>query len=187
MIKGVIFDFFGVIFSDDYWQFVKQDRQTDTIFRDFTDEVNLGQIPWQAFVSKIAAATGKSLAEVNQMYESEKIDPRVTGMILELHKTYKTGLITNAHHEFIDEILERHDLSQIFDTTVVSSRLGIIKPNPSIFEFALDQLGIEASEAVYIDDLARHVSAAGELGMKTILFQDFEQCKRELDPILSAG
>lgn len=187
MIKAVIFDFFGVICSDDYWQFVKQDRQTDSVYRDYTDEVNLGQIPWQSFVQKIAETTGKSVADINKMYESEKIDPRVTGMINELHKNYKTALVTNAHHEFIDTILEENNLAQIFDAVVVSSRLGIVKPNPQIFKYALEKLDVEPSEAIYIDDLDRHVASAAELGLKTILFNDFEQCKADLDAILSSS
>jgi epoxide hydrolase-like predicted phosphatase len=186
VIKAVIFDFFGVICSDEYWQFVKQDRQTDAEYRDYTDEVNLGQIPWQSFVQKISQATGKSIDEVNHMYETERIDPRVTGLIHELHKSYKTGLITNAHHDFIDTILSENNLSQLFDVTVVSSRLGVIKPDPRIFEYTLDKLQIEPAEAVFIDDLDRHVSAARELGIQTVLFENFEQCKQELDTILSA-
>jgi epoxide hydrolase-like predicted phosphatase len=166
VIKAVIFDFFGVICSDEYWQFVKQDRQTDAEYRDYTDEVNLGQIPWQSFVQKISQATGKSIDEV--------------------HKSYKTGLITNAHHDFIDTILSENNLSQLFDVTVVSSRLGVIKPDPRIFEYTLDKLQIEPAEAVFIDDLDRHVSAARELGIQTVLFENFEQCKQELDTILSA-
>lgn len=184
MIKAVIFDFFGVICSDEYWQFVKQDRQIDSDYKDFTDEVNLGQIPWQVFVQNIAKETNKTVDEVNAMYESEKIDPRVTGLIHELHKSYKTALISNAHHDFIDRLLSEHDLRNLFDEIVVSSRLGIVKPNPLIFEHTLEKLGVEPSEAVYIDDLERHVGAARDLGLKTILFTDFEQCRQELTNIL---
>lgn len=187
MVKAVIFDFFGVICSDEYWQFVKQDRQADTEFREYTDEVNLGQIPWQAFVQKIANATGKTVDEVNRMYESERIDPRMTGLVHEVHKRYKTALLTNAHHEFIDSILSENKLDTIFDTVVVSSRLGIVKPDPRIFEYALGQLNIAADEAVYIDDLERHIDGAKAVGMKTVLFTNFEQCKTELDQILSSS
>jgi epoxide hydrolase-like predicted phosphatase len=187
VIKAVIFDFFGVICSDEYWQFVKQDRQSDNLFRDYTDEVNLGDIPWQAFVQKVAEATNTSVEEVNRMYETEKIDPRMIGLVHELHKTYKTALLTNAHHDFIDGILAEHKISPMFDEVVVSSRLGIVKPNPMIFEYALERLGVGAYEAVYIDDLERHAGAAKELGMHTILFEDFEQCKQELDAILSGS
>ena len=187
MIKAVIFDFFGVICSDEYWQFARQDGHADVVFKDYSEEVNLGQIPWQVFVQKIAEATGKTIVEVNQMYESEKIDPRVTGLIHELHKNYKTALISNAHHEFIDTLFAQSNLTQIFDEVVVSSRLGIVKPDPRIFEYTLEKLKILASEAVFIDDLERHTVSAAGLGMKTIVFENFDQCRIELDTILSSS
>jgi epoxide hydrolase-like predicted phosphatase len=136
-------------------------------------------------VQKIAVATDKTVEEVNRMYETEKIDPRVTGLIHEIHQNYKTALLTNAHHEFIDDILQDNNLSQIFDEVVVSSRIGIVKPDPRIFAYVLNKLGIEANDAVYIDDLERHVSAASDLGMEALLFQNFEQCKQDLDRVLS--
>lgn len=187
MIKAVIFDFFGVICSDEYWQFVKEDRQEDSEYRAYTDEVNLGQIPWQVFVHKVADATGRTVQDVNKMYEAEKVDPRMVGLIHEIHESYKTALVTNAHHDFIDNLLAKYDLGDIFNELIVSSRLGIVKPNPQIFEYALEKLNVAASESIYIDDLQRHVDSAKALGMQAILFENFEQCKRDLDAFLTAG
>ncbi len=185
MIKAIIFDFFGVICSDEYWRFVKLDRQTNSVFHEFADEVNLGDIPWQVFVQKIALATGSSVEKVNNMYEAEQLDPRVIGLIQELHKTYKIALLTNAHHDFIDEILKTNNLSRLFDEVIVSSRVGVIKPNPIIFEKALEKLGVLAEDVVYIDDLDRHVQAAKVVGMKSLQYISFEQCQHDLAKILS--
>lgn len=184
MIKAIIFDFFGVICSDDYWRYVRQDRHADTAYRAYADEVNLGEIPWQTFVHMVADALGSTVKDVNGMYESAKIDPRMVGLIHVLHKTYKTALLTNAHHDFIDEMLVRSDLATLFDETIVSSRLGIVKPNPAIFEHALTKLGITAQEAVYIDDLQQHVTAAKALGVHAILFRDFQSLQTDLARIL---
>lgn len=184
MIKAVIFDFFGVICSDEYWRFVKQDRQADTVFRDYTDEVNLGDISWSDFISKIADATHTSLEEVEKLYESEKIDPRMVQWISELHKDYKTGLITNAHSDFIDPILSKSHLGDHLDSVVVSSRAGVIKPDPAIFKTALKELDVKPEEAVFIDDLDRHVIAAQNIGMKAFRFADYKQAKGQLKAIL---
>lgn len=185
MIKAIIFDFFGVVCSDEYWQFVKADRQTDSVFREYADEVNSGEIDWKAFVEKIAAVTKTSAEEVGKMYESEHIDPRIVALIDSLRGKYKTALLTNAHHDFIDEILKKNHLRGLFDGVFVSSRLGVVKPDPRIFGHALNSLGIEPMEAVYIDDMERHVSSAAEVGMRAILYKDFAQMKRDLDKILA--
>lgn len=185
VIKAVIFDFFGVIISDEYWQLIQQDRQADSVFQDYSDDVNAGRIGWAEFVRKVADATGASIDEVNAMYASEQINPLVVGLLNKLRGDYKTGLITNAHHEHLVPLLEQHLLSDLFDTIVVSSELGIVKPNPAIFEHALDDLGIAPQEAIYIDDLERHVLAARALGMQAIQYHDFASLKRELDALLA--
>lgn len=184
-IKAIIFDFFGVLCADEYWRYVKSDRQTDGVFQEFADEVNLGEITWKSFVEKVAKMTGTSVDDVNRMYETEKIDPRMAGLIDTLHVTYKTALLSNAHHEFIDNLLEQNHLRQLFDEVIVSSRLGVVKPDPQIFKHALAKLGVEPADAVYIDDLERHVAAAESLGIRAILYRDFEQTKRELEAILA--
>jgi putative hydrolase of the HAD superfamily len=135
-------------------------------------------------VQKVATATSTSVVEVNKMYESERIDPRVVGLIHELKKRYKIGLLTNAHHDFIDGLLKSNHLLPLFDSVIVSSRVGVTKPNPAIFEIALEKLEVEPGEAVYIDDLERHASAASALGMQAILYQDFDQAKKALDSII---
>lgn len=185
MIRAVIFDYFGVISSDEYWKYVKHERWDDSIFQDFADDVNTGKVHWHEFVKTVASTTGTSVEKVNQMYASETINPLLVGFIHELHKNYKTGLITNANHEFIDHLLEKSHLGELFDSLVISSRVGIIKPDPRIFEYALKQLKVEPDETIYIDDSPRHAESAKTLGIHAILYQDFAQMKRDMDQILS--
>lgn len=185
MIKAVIFDFFGVICSDQYWRYVKADSQSAGTFRDYAEEVNLGEISWSDFVEKIAEATHTSVEEVKDLYKSERIDPRVVNWIADLHKTYKTGLITNAHHEFIDPLFEKSHLVKHLDSVIVSSRIGVIKPDPEIFKTCLGELGCEPGEAVFIDDLDRHVVAAQAVGMQAFRFDSYDQAKADLDALLN--
>ncbi len=48
-----------------------------------------------------------------------------------------------------------------------------------------NQLKVEPNECIYIDDSTKNISPAKEIGMKTILFKDFEQFKHELNLIFS--
>ena len=185
MIKAVIFDYFGVISSDDYWKFVRHGRGGKSQFRDYADAVNTGELHWQEFVQQVAKSTNTDITEVNKLYAAEQINPLVVGLIHELHKKYKTGLITNASHEFVDEIMDQNHMRDIFDSIVVSSRLGITKPDPRIFQYALKELKVQPEEAIYIDDLVRHVDAADTLGMHAFVFENFEQAKKRIQSILA--
>jgi putative hydrolase of the HAD superfamily len=60
----------------------------------------------------------------------------------------------------------------LFDVVVHSCTVGLRKPNPAIYEFALDALGIAAHEALYLDDFPAMAEAAAALGMVTVHVTD---------------
>lgn len=184
-IKAIIFDYFGVISSDEYWRFVKEDKNVSGEFHELASGVNLGKIHWDEFLKIVADKTAKPVEEVKRMYESELIQPNMVSLINKLHTMYKTALLSNAHHEFMDPIIEETHLKDLFDVIVISSQVGMTKPDPMIFHYTLKQLGAEPKEAVFIDDQTRHCEAARALGIKTILYRNFDQATRELQKILT--
>ncbi|MDB5160875.1 MAG: HAD-superfamily hydrolase, subfamily variant 3 [Candidatus Saccharibacteria bacterium] len=185
MIKAVIFDFFGVICSDEYWNFVKEDKNADGDFNKLSADLNLGHISWRDFVSEVAKDTGQDIAKVRQMYESQKVHPEMVAFIGKLHERYKTALISNASTEHLAPILEQGGLKKVFNEIIISSELGIAKPDPRIFQIALARLQVEPHEAVFIDDISRYIYAAKELGINTILYDNFGQMKTELVRLLT--
>ena len=59
--------------------------------------------------------------------------------------------------------------------------MQINKPDPEIYKIILDKVGVPASECVFIDDIQENLDVASKtFGMKTILYQSFEQMIREL-------
>ena len=67
-----------------------------------------------------------------------------------------------------------------FDGIVVSGREKLIKPDPRIFRLLLDRYGIDATHAVFIDDVAANTAAAAALGMRGIHFTGADGLRREL-------
>jgi epoxide hydrolase-like predicted phosphatase len=185
MIKAIIFDYFGVIFSDDYWRVVREDKNLGGSFHDLSNQVNLGEITWHEFVGTLSKKTGTPVSKINEMYEAERIDRRMVAYIAELHKNYKTALLTNAHHQFLEPVLEASHISSLFDNIVLSSKVGLVKPDPKIFEYTIQQLGVEPDEAVFIDDMVQNTNAANRLQIHSIVYDDFESCKKQLDNLLT--
>jgi HAD superfamily hydrolase (TIGR01509 family) len=54
------------------------------------------------------------------------------------------------------------------------------KPDAEIYLLALRQFGLEAADAIFVDDLVENVDAANDLGMTGILFQGAVDLRREL-------
>ena len=71
-----------------------------------------------------------------------------------------------------------------FDVIVESSRVGLRKPDPRIYELTLDQLGVAATDAVFLDDLGINLKPARQLGITTIKVVDPQAALRELERVL---
>lgn len=70
------------------------------------------------------------------------------------------------------------------ELVVESSKLGLRKPDPRIYEHTCAELGIEPSEAVYLDDLGINLKPAKALGMTTIKVTSADQALGELEDVL---
>lgn len=71
------------------------------------------------------------------------------------------------------------------DGMVISSQVGMIKPEPEIYRYLLDTFRLIPEETVFLDDRKDNIEAAEKFGIKGIVFQNYEQGKRELEMLLS--
>lgn len=79
------------------------------------------------------------------------------------------------------ECLEQHfRFGRLFPVRIYSCQVGVSKPSPQIYRAALESLGVEAFEALYIDDMQEFVDAAKEMGLDAIRFQDPKLLEEEL-------
>jgi HAD superfamily hydrolase (TIGR01509 family) len=93
------------------------------------------------------------------------------------------ALCSNASEEFINEILDTYQLRDLFSTIVISSTIGIAKPDAGIYNETLRQLGLSASDVLFIDDNPTNISGAEKVGIKGIVFTSAAQLKDELEKI----
>ncbi|MDB5707168.1 MAG: Hydrolase, haloacid dehalogenase-like family [Sphingomonas bacterium] len=92
--------------------------------------------------------------------------------------------ITNFSGEFWVPFRERE--AAIFDRfrdVVVSGDERLVKPDPAIYRLALDRFGLEAGEAVFIDDRADNVAAANQIGMRGLQFIDAPTLRGQLNAL----
>ncbi len=102
--------------------------------------------------------------------------------VIELSKRgYLLGLIANTITETeIPDYLEAENLTSYFKTVVLSSKIGIRKPNPEIYWEAARRIGIEPAHCVYVgDNPVRDVEGtrAAGYGMFILFFEPATQAK----------
>ena len=75
-------------------------------------------------------------------------------------------------------------LLPLFDVVIESSTAGCRKPERRFYEIALQQMQVEASSVVFLDDLGINLKPARELGMRTIKVEDPTVALQELEDLL---
>lgn len=80
--------------------------------------------------------------------------------------------LTNWAHDTFAIARQRYAFLDAFRDIAVSGTERLIKPDPAFFQRLLTRCGIDPTRAVFIDDTARHVTAARALGMRALLFRD---------------
>lgn len=70
------------------------------------------------------------------------------------------------------------------DGRVVSGYVKMIKPNPDIYQYLLDQYQLKPTECVFLDDLEKNIETARAMRMKGIVFQSYEQASEELNRLI---
>jgi putative hydrolase of the HAD superfamily len=102
---------------------------------------------------------------------------------------YKTGCITNnvpANMSGSKEgrALYAREIMEMFDHLIESSKIGIRKPNPRIYEMMCETLGVDPAVCIYLDDLGMNLKPARAMGMATIKVESSPQAIAELEKLL---
>lgn len=95
--------------------------------------------------------------------------PCVEEVLRELAGRYKLSVISNTISDTPRYVLERADLHRYFDLILCSRDMGIRKPDPRIFKYVLELMGVEPSDAAHVgDSLEADVEGAIRTGMTAI-------------------
>lgn len=81
---------------------------------------------------------------------------------------FALGVISNGWPS-LDRQLRAVDLRRYFDLLIVSAHVGSRKPETRIFDYALEQFGVAASNVLLVDDAPENIVAAHALGMQGVV------------------
>jgi len=136
----------------------------DTIWHRFTEEIFLGMGGPEEIASECATEIeeGWEVSENFELYED------ALPVLEELRRAdLRLGLVSNGIRD-LREFVAHHRLD--VDAVVGSRAHGFVKPHPTIFQAALEQLGVDAADTVMVgDSLEEDVEGARALGMRAIL------------------
>jgi putative hydrolase of the HAD superfamily len=97
--------------------------------------------------------------------------PEAPEVLTWLKKHYLLAVVSDAQSPYGVPELRAAGLAEYFDPIVISGDYGYRKPDPRLFQHALDALRVLPENAIFVgNDRYRDVYGAQQLGMKTVLF-----------------
>jgi putative hydrolase of the HAD superfamily len=201
MYQAVIFDFGGVFTASPFEAFARYERENglpENIIRQINGLNHLTNA-WARFeraeltIEEFDAAfADEALAQGHYIPGKDVIAllmgefrPEMAETLRRLKPRYRTGCITNnvpslqASAES-PAAFYKHEVMVLFDHVIESSKVGIRKPDPRIYEMMCEALGVRASSCIYLDDLGVNLKPARAMGMHTIKVESAAQAIAEL-------
>lgn len=111
------------------------------------------------------------------------LDPEAHGLLEELGSRYKLAMITNWDHApRISPLLAELQIDKYFEEVVISDEIGVAKPDPLIFTFALEKTSLKPSEVVYVGDSPEDVQGSLAAGLQPVLIRRDSRERWTFDP-----
>ena len=114
----------------------------------------------------------------------ELASPRIEGSIALQRALRAKGVpvfaLTNFGRDTFEHALPRMDFLRDFDRLYVSGRMGVIKPDPRIYEMVEADCGIAPDRLLFTDDRADNITAAARRGWRTHQFESWQGWARRL-------
>nr|WP_321458801.1 HAD family phosphatase [uncultured Vibrio sp.] len=93
---------------------------------------------------------------------------------------YRVFALTDNVHEIVSYLKANYTFWHLFEGATVSAEVGLLKPQPEIYQLLLTQHSLEATQTVFIDDMPYNVEGAETVGIAAIQFENAVQCEADL-------
>lgn len=112
----------------------------------------------------------------------EQLNVRMFQLLKRLRPEYKIATLCNGGSR--EAMNRKFRLNELVDLMIFDGEEGVAKPDERIYRLALERLGVDAEEVVFVDDKAENVATARRLGMRGVHFQNARQAISEIETIL---
>ena len=195
-IRLILSDFGGVICTFDYRIFCERlaqrtGRTADQIYTavfngSLQGDFESGKLSGRAYHRAVMARLGADVTyeEFFPMYGDIFTEvPATCALLRRLRTRYPLYLLSDTNEIHFGYVKQTVEVLQLFDEFVVSYEVGVLKPDPAIYQEALRRSGLPAEACVFFDDRQENVDGARRVGMHAFRFTSAEQCATDLETL----
>jgi len=181
MIKGIIFDFDGVIVDSERKRFqdLKKLAQAKGLEINEEEFEHMGGTKSTLFLKELFPGMSEkeieSLAENRRNLERRnlkeiKLIPGMRELLewLKEQENIKVAITSGSKWDIVDEILELNNIKEFFKVIVTGEEYETSKPNSECYLVTLEKMALEGKEAIVVEDAVAGIQAAKTAGCKVI-------------------
>lgn len=195
-IKAIVFDVCGLLLKPGTFKYLRKqfepvlgisaEEQRNAFHKHWFDW-RVGRISENEFFKTF----------LKDLHSDEKLAPKLKKIAYAFHKPtklrsfvkrlrrkgYLIAGLSNHAREWTEYEEKKFRLAELFDVLLYSFEARAAKPEKAAYVMLLRKLrkfGVHAEECVFIDDLKHNLEPARKLGMKTVLYENERQLKKEL-------
>ena len=187
MVKAILFDFWGTLVENGVWSPIKQVKNILGIRLPFPEYVvRMERAMMASKFEDLRSAFVAVCKEFNLEINEDKIGQLVgiwnkswmlaepyeetISTLTKLKEKYKVVLVSNTDNFSIEQVMEKFNLSKLFDQIFFSYNLGVIKTDKNFLTQVLSEINLTVDECVMVgDSFQSDIMAAKNIGMKAVL------------------
>jgi epoxide hydrolase-like predicted phosphatase len=197
-IKAIIFDMGGVILrTEDYSPReaiakklgISEVAYEEAVFQSPSAEAaTVGKINerehWNTVWKTLKVSTDLQTTYEEAFWAGDRLDQRLVDFLRSQRGTYTTALLSNAWSGAREALTVKNPCLDAFDVAVFSCEVGLAKPDKAIYRLILEKLGLQAEEAIFLDDNKENIESAAEMGIHAVRFRNTDDAIREITELL---
>lgn len=186
MIRGIIFDCFGVLYGgslESLEHMCPPERLQE--LRDINKQSDYGYISGDEYTAAFSEIIGVSVEAGREVLRKRhNRNSELVEFARSLRGDYRVGMLSNVSSGTIQRLFTEQELAETFDATLFSYEVHVLKPHPEAFDMIAERLGLLPEECVMIDDLESNCDGARRAGMLAIRHINNDTTRQQLAHLL---
>jgi HAD superfamily hydrolase (TIGR01509 family) len=178
VVRAVVFDLDGVLLdSEQLWDVVRRGLASEAGCPWPAEATRAMQgmstAEWSGYLTDTVGVPGEpeelAATVVDRMadrYDAQlPLLPGAVEVVERLGRRWPLGLASSSPRRLIDTVLASAGLAQRFQVSVSTEEVGAGKPSPAVYQTVVQQLGVQASQAIAIEDSSNGLRSAAAAGL----------------------
>lgn len=200
MTRGLLFDLYGVVMRTQSRQAIAAVELAAGFggpalwepFWALRAAYDHGRQSGRDYWADVARVAGRRITDPDAVIAAEvagwsNADEEMVGYVRELARRFPVGVLSDVPLDVI-KMLDREQ-AWLFElrSVTLSAHVGVGKPDPAAFQFAVHGLGLAADDVLFIDDRPRNVAGAQRAGLRAVVFEGLDALRPLVETHLAGG